>query len=244
VEAGREAYLHQQTINQLLGQVALADGVREQAFSLEETDSYLYLPVGAGLRRLVVFHATEEGLGDMHLEPAEERHDRGWRKCAVGAGLYGGNTPFAASASMVDSESPRQIHMYATEPVRCADIHTPRGAGYLGKMIRSQFDSRFAERQSRQKTAEAAPVELLEPGLVSAALRDVHIQMAKARILRPRWIKVSAPTEENRAQTLQFLGTLKDQPEVHQSLGKRVRFWATVGMRIGDRAMSGATSRG
>jgi hypothetical protein len=145
---------------------------------------------------------------------------------------------------MVDSENPRQIHMYATESVHCSDIATPRGAGYLGKMIRSQFDTRFAERQSRQRTEDAAPIELLEPGLVSAALRDVHVSMPNATSLKPRWIKVSAQPSGARQQTLQYLGTLREQPGVHKNIGNRLRFWATVGARIGDRALSGATSRG
>ncbi|HJP96852.1 MAG TPA: hypothetical protein VJ843_05795 [Candidatus Saccharimonadales bacterium] len=244
MEASREAFLQQEAIRQLLGQVALADGFCDQAFNLEETDNYLYLPAGVGERRLVIFHATENGPGDMQLESAEERHAKGWRKCAAGAGFYGGNTPYAASASLVDSENPRQIHLYATDPVRCADIRVPRGAGYLGKMIRAQFDERFAERHVRQRTAEAAPIELLEPGLVSAALRDVHVKMNDAGSLKPRWIKVSASSEDDESQMLQYLGTLKSQPEIHKSWGQRVRFWTTVSMRIGDRALSGATSRG
>lgn len=244
MEESREALLEQQRVDAILGQVALESHCRTYDIRLEETDRYLYLPVGGAERRLVVFHATENGPGDLPLASAEERHQQGWRKCAAGAGLYGGNTPFAAAASMVDSKNPRQIHMYATEPVRSRDIAAPRGAGYLGKMIRAQFDTRFAERQSHQRTEEAAPIELLEPGLVSAALRDVHVAMPNAQELKPRWIKVSARPNGAGQQTLQYLGTLREQPEVHKSAGKRLRFWATVGMRIGDRALSGATSRG
>lgn len=244
MEESREAFLEQQQVDTVLGQVAMIGQCNTYDFRIEETDRYLYLPVGNAERRLVVFHATENGPGDLPLASAEERHQLGWRKCAAGAGLYGGNTPFAAAASLVDSENPRQIHMYATESVRCRDIAAPRGAGYLGKMIRSQFDKRFAEHQSRQRTESAAPIELLEPGLVSATLRDVHVSMANAQALKPRWIKISAQPNGAGQQTLQYLGTLREQPGVHKNAGNRLRFWATVGMRIGDRALSGATSRG
>jgi len=244
MEESREVLLEQQQVDMMLGQVALAGQCATYDFRLEKADGYLYLPVGNAERRLVIFHATENGPEDMLLETAEARHQQGWRACAAGAGLYGGNTPFAAAASMVDSKRPRQIHMYATGPVHSRDIAAPRGAGYLGKMIRSQFDTRFAERQSRQRTEDAAPIELLEPGLVSAALRDVHVSMPNAQVLKPRWIKVSAQHNRTGQQMLQYLGTLREQPEIHKSIGRRLRFWATVGMRIGDRALSGATSRG
>lgn len=243
MEAGRETLLTQNLIEEVIGQVALAVPITSYDFRLDQADQYLYLPEGSE-RRLVVFHATENGPGDMQLESADERHARGWRKCAVGAGLYGGNTPFAASASMVDSDNPRQIHMYATEPVARDEIATPKSAGYLGKMIRSQFDRRFAEKQARQKTAEAAPIELLEPGLVSAALRDVHVAMPNATVLKPRWIKVSAPADGPGNQSMRYLGTLREQPNINKTTGNRIRFWATVGAQIGNRALSGTTSRG
>lgn len=244
MEESREAFLEQQTVNKLLGQVVLTGQVSRYDFRLEETDRYLYLPEGVGERRLVVFHATENGPGDLELATADERQDQGWRKGVAGAGLYGGNTPFAASASMVDSDRPRQINMYATEPVKSRDIAVVRGKGYLGTIIRSQFDRGFAERQARQRTEEAAPIELLEPGLVSAALRDVHVSMAEPRTLESRWIKVSAPQDSTQRQMLQYLGTLREQPDIQKSTGNRLRFWATVGARIGSRVLSGATSRG
>lgn len=243
MEASGEALITRLTINQMLGQVSLDVPLSPYDLSLDAAGRYLYIPDGTE-RQLIVFHATEEEQGDITLDSQEARHALGWRKCAAGAGLYGGNTPFAASASMVDAENPRQIRMYATEAVSTDDISVPHGAGYLGKMIRNQFDKRHAEEQVRARTAEASPVELLEPGLVSATLRDVHVSMPDAHVLKPRWIKISALPEAEDTQTLRYLGTLQEQPIIQKGFANRLRFWSKVGARIGERALSGATSRG
>jgi hypothetical protein len=243
MEESRGALIARQTINDILGQVAVETPISPYDFSIDQNERYLYVPDGDE-RRLVVFHATAEPAGDLALASQEERHSLGWRKCAVGAGLYGGNTPYAASASVVKSQQPREIHMYLTDPVEKTDIVAPRGAGYLGKMIRSQFDRRYAEQQAHQRTEESAPIELLEPGLVSAALRDVYVVSPQAQALKPRWIKVAAQPQVAGNQTLEYMGRAHQYQDIKRGLQTRAKFLATVGARIGSRALSGATSRG
>lgn len=240
----RHALLDIQTVDRIIGSQdfqmhhAVNAGVRD--FSFSRAGGYIYLPNGAE-RRIVMFHATEEGPGDLTLQTEPERLALDWRKSADGAGFYGGNTPWAVSDSLMRGSRPRIVRAYLTPPFAENQIQrVHRGDHWT--MARAWLSSKYGKNRAQQRTSEASAVEWMLPDLASIALRNTHVVVPEdAKHPEPRWIKLASLPEELGRQTLQYLGMPRHQPELKAS---RTHSWLGLMRQLYKAALTDATSRG